>query len=273
MQDVNSLQLATEISRKEAQTELANIRRLISSDTETDPLTVRDSIERLKDKIQELGILSNQTLFLTEELSSRLDIQQDSLLQQETEQLATIEAMLAISRETADSLKIKGVFNRESIRRIAQCCLTMAREFKMSAHECRSLRYAAMLNDLGLVSSPKSFMKLTPATTAKEADNIKSCFSPVWRAVSGIPFLKTSLLFIRYIYNMYDDAGSLAVNDADIPLGAKILAVASTYERLYPGQSTRGKRDSGQLLLKIVNDSGGDIDPEILNTYMQIWRR
>jgi len=269
-QDINSLQLAAEVSRKEAQTELANIRRLVSSDTEPEPFIIKDSIERLKDKIQELGILYNQTLFLTEELSSRLDIQQDSLLQQETEQTACIEAVLAVGRETAESYNIKGVFNPESTRRIVQSALSIAREFKLSEDECRSLRYAAMLNDLGLLLSPGESPKIMPAVTETEVSKIRRSFYSIWNALSGIPFLQESLLYIRYIYHLYDDDSG--INHADNPLATKILAVAIAYERLYPGLKSPEKRNPEQALVKFVNDSAGDFDPEVLNTYLQLWR-
>ena len=80
MQDVNALRLATEISRKEARTELKNIHHLLSSFLEQVPPTIKDGLKRLDGKVQELDVLYNRSLFLTDDLSSRLEVQQDYFL-------------------------------------------------------------------------------------------------------------------------------------------------------------------------------------------------
>ena len=70
MQETSSLQQATEISRKEAQSELVNIRHLLSSLSEQVPPAMKDSLDKIRGRIQELGVLCNRTLFLTEDLNS-----------------------------------------------------------------------------------------------------------------------------------------------------------------------------------------------------------
>ena len=64
------MQQATEISRKEAQSELVNIRHLLSSLSEQVPPAMKDSLDKIRGRIQELGVLCNRTLFLTEDLNS-----------------------------------------------------------------------------------------------------------------------------------------------------------------------------------------------------------
>ena len=273
MQETSSLQQATDISRKEAQSELVNIRYLLSSLSEQVPSTVKDSLDKIRGRIQELGVLCNRTLFLTEDLNSRLEIQQESLLQQEIEQLACVEAILGMGREIAKSVNLEWVFNPERAEFVSKYALSIAREYKLSESDCQSLRYAAMINDLGLVLSPQILIELT-LVSAEEATRIQECFSPMWKALSGIPFLKTVLLFIRYVYNMYDvDRGYSDARSADIPLGVKILFVVSSFERLTSGLPSQEKLSPNQAINKITNKSGWCFDPDVLGTFLQLWRR
>jgi len=273
MQETSSLQQATEISRKEAQSELVNIRHLLSSLSEQVPPAMKDSLDKIRGRIQELGVLCNRTLFLTEDLNSRLEIQQESLLQQEIEQLASVEAILTMGREIARSMNLEWVFSSERAEFVSKYALSIAREYKLSDSYCQSLRYAAMVNDLGLVLSPRILIELMLVST-EEAARIQECFSPMWKALSSIPFLKTALLFIRHIYNMYDVDGSYSdAKGVDIPLGAKILFVVSSFERLTSGLPSQEKLSPNQAIKKITNKSGWCFDPDVLNTFLQLWRR
>lgn len=272
MQETGSLQQATETSRKEAQSELVNIRHWLSTLSEQVPPAMKDSLDIIRGKIQELGVLCNRTLFLTEDLNSRLEIQQASLLQQEVEQLASLEAILEMGREIAGSMNLEWVFSPERARLVSEYALSIAREYKLPEGDCRSLRYAAMINDLGLVLSPRILIELTLIST-EEASRIRECFSPMWKALSGIPFLKTALLCIRYVYNMYDeDGGYSATKGADIPPAAKILYLASSFERLTSGLPSPEKLNPHQALNRITDKSGWCFDPDILNTFLQVWR-
>ncbi len=273
MQETSSLQQATETSRKEAQSELVNIRYLLSPLSEQVPPAMKDSLEKIRGRIQELGVLCNRTLFLTEDLNSRLEIQQESLLQQELEQLASVEAILAMGREIVRSMNLEWVFSPERAEFVSKYALSIAREYKLSENDCQSLRYAAMINDLGLVLSPQILIELM-LVSAEEAVRIQERFSPMWKALSGIPFLKTALLFIRHIYNMCGEDGSYSdAKCLEIPPGAKILFVVSSFERLTSGLPSQEKLSPSQAINKITNKSGWCFDPDILNTFLQLWRR
>jgi response regulator RpfG family c-di-GMP phosphodiesterase len=273
MQGVNSLRLAAEISRKEAQAELKNISNLLTSLTEPVPLAMKDSLEKLRGKIQELAVLCNRSLFLNEDLHSRLEIQQDCLSQQEVEQLAIVEAILIIGREVARSASLD-IFDSDSTKRVVKYAMTMAEEFKLPESDRRALRHAAMLKDLGLVLSPDNMVERKAFTTVEEAAAVKSSFNPVWKALSTIPFLATAMGLVRYSYERYDGKGNtLGVKGTDIPLGARILAVANAFESLTSGTSSPSKLTPKQVVQKIVDDSGLRFGPIVVDTFFRAWRQ
>lgn len=274
LHEVNALRLAIDVSRKEARAELKNIHLLLSSLLEQVPQAMKDSLEILSGKVQELGILCNRSLFLIEDLSSQLEIHQDRLQQQGVEQLTTTEAMLAIGREIARSMHVENVFDPDSAKRVARYALTIANEFTLSASDRQALHHAALLKDLGLALSPHDMVEQMVVPTIEEATAVRARFNLVWKVLSTIPFLSLALVFILYRYERYDGTGGpFGVSGDNIPLGARILAVADTFDSMTSSLSPREALAPGQAVQKIVDGSGQRSDPDVVNAFLRAWKK
>ena len=274
MQEVDTLQLAMEISRKEARDALKNIQRIVSSLVEQVPPALKDAYERLGGKVQELGVLCNRSLFLADDLNNRLEAQQDRLLQQEVEQVTTLEAILTIFRQIAKSMHVGKFFDLESARQVATYALSIAGEFKLSENDRQALRYAALFKDLGLALSPSDMVEQMVAPTLEEAMAIRVRYDPVWKTLSTIRFLTTALNFVLYRYERYDGTGGrFGVKGADIPLGSRILAIADTFDSMTSGRSPQGKLTPKLAMQKIVEDSGLRFDPHVVGAFLMVFKR
>lgn len=276
MREIHALQLATETSRREARAEIKNIQRLLSSLVEHVPLMlIKESLEKLSGKVQELGVLCNRSFFLTDDFNSRLESQQDRLLQQEVERTALSETILTISRETARSLHVDHLFDLASARRVTKYALTIASEFKLSESDRQAIYYAALLKDLGLTLSPQDMLEQT-VTTIETARAVRAHFRPVWKALSTVPFLSPAMEFVLYDCERYGTAnGPLGIKGENIPLGSRILAVASAFDSLTSGLLSKEKvvLTPKQAIQKIGDESGIRFDPDVVNAFLRVWRR
>jgi len=242
LNDVNALLYAADISRNEAKSQLDNLSYILSSCDRQMQSAVSEPLKNVKNKIQELLVLCNRSLFLANELNSQLEMQQDRLLQQEVEQFATTEALLTICKEIAGLLEIGPLFNRESSQRVMEYANIIANEFKLSSRDRQALLYADLLKDLGLVSSVEDMLEQRVVISREQAINIKAHFNLVWSAVSQVGFLSRALVFILHRYERYNGEGYLlGVKGINIPLGAKILAVADIFDSMTSGLSPLGK--------------------------------
>ena len=61
--------------------------------------------------------------------------------------------MLIIGKDIARSMDVSYLFDPDSAKRVAKYALTIAKEFRMSESKLQTLRYTALLKDLGLVLS------------------------------------------------------------------------------------------------------------------------
>jgi diguanylate cyclase (GGDEF)-like protein len=274
MSEVNTLQLAMDISRKEARDTLKNIQHLVASLVEQVPPAVKDAYERLSGKVQELAVLCNRSLFLADDFNNRLEILKDRLLQQQSEQLATSEAILTICRDMIQSMYNKNLFDLESAKRVAKYTLTIAREFKLTDNERQVLYHAALLKDISLAFSKHDIVEQLGLSSDEVGVEMKKRLNLVWKALSTIPLFLPACNLLLYIYERYDGTGgSFGIKGTDIPLGSRILAVADTFDSMTSGRSPQEKLTTKMAMQKIAEDSGLRFDPHVVGAFLLLWKR
>jgi response regulator RpfG family c-di-GMP phosphodiesterase len=274
LQQVDSLQLAMEISRKEARDALKNIQRIVTSLVETVPPGLKDAYDRLAGEVQELAVLCNRSLYLADDFNSRLEMQQDRLLQQESEQLATSEAILTICQNITRSMQVKNLFDPESGKRVVKYTLAIAKELKIPDIEQHSLYHAALLKDLALAFSRLDVIEQTAVTSREVAATLKERLNLLWKAVATIPFFIPACNLLLYRYERYDgNGGSFGLKGTDIPLGARILAVADAFDFLTSDRSPRGRTDPVLAVPQIVAESGLSYDPHVVSALLMLRQR
>lgn len=273
-QESNALQLAVDISRKEARAELSNLRGHISSLVKQMPEAIGESLETLRGKVLELGVLCNRSLFLADELNGRLESQQDRLLRQEAEQIAALEAIIAICREIAGSMEMENIFILDSARETAKYAMEIAREMRLSESDCQILYHAALLKDLGLALSPADMVEQKVVKSIEQATTIKTLFNNIWKALSAIPFLSPALVFILYRYERYNGkSGELGIRGDNIPLGSRILAIADTFEAMTSGRFPYEELSPKAAVQKIVDESGTRFAPHVVKAFLTKWKK
>jgi diguanylate cyclase (GGDEF)-like protein len=273
-QEVDVLQMATDVSRKEAREAIRNLQNLLASGVEQASPTITDNIERLRGKVQELGVLCNRSQFLADDLSSRLEAQQEHLLQQEIEQVATIEAFLMLCREMVKSMHIDNMFELERGKQVVKYALSIAGEFKLLESERQALRNAALLKDIALAFSPHKPDEQLIFSGNNIGGALKERISLCWKMLSAIPFFTPACNLMLHKYERYDGNGGLFGIKGDyIPLGSKILAVAESFDALISGHSPLGKLSIKQAVERIAAESGQGLDPHVVNAFLILWKR
>jgi diguanylate cyclase (GGDEF)-like protein len=271
---VNALLSAVEISRKEAKAHLEGLRSLLLGAEQQAPSDVEENLENLGHKIQELIVLCNRSLFLTDELSSRLESEQNKLVQQEVEQLSMLEAMQILSREIAASAGVGHLFDSEGARRVANNVSLLAHEFRLSPNERQALYYAALLKDLGFVSCPEDVLEQTVAPALEEAVDLSKRFNIMWKVLSRLNFLAPALDIIWHRCERYDGTGHpFGVRGTSIPLGARILAVADSFDIMTSGRLSREALAPEVAAQKLVAESGQRFDPDVVNAFLRVWKK
>lgn len=274
LQEVDSLQVAMEISRKEARDALRNLQRLVAPLIDTAAPNLKDSLERLAGVVQELAVLGNRSLYLAADFNGRLEILQDRLTQQESEQLAASEAILAICCNIADSLQAKLLFDLESARRVASYSLAIAKELGMTDVERKALQNAALLKDIALAFSDPDIIEQITSTSHETALSLKDRLNSLWKALANIPLFVPVCNLLLYKHEMHDGTdGTFGLKGDKIPLGSRILAVADAFNLLASARPPRDETALELALKQILEQSGHAFDPKVVSVLVMLWKK
>jgi response regulator RpfG family c-di-GMP phosphodiesterase len=274
LQDVDSLQLAMDVNRKEAREALKNIQRIVASLLVTVPPTIKNSFKKLADEVQEMAVLCNRSLYLAHDFNRRLEIQQDYSLHREAEHVATSEAILTVCRNITRSIQVNLLFDLKAGRRVAKYALALAKELRISDIEQRVLYHAALLKDLALAFAHPEVVEQTSVVGRDKAAALKERLNLLWKAVATIPFFFPACNLLLYRYERYDGTGgSFGLKGKDIPIGARILEVADAFDILTSDRSPRGSTDPALAIKQIVAESGLSLDPHVVSALMMLLHR
>jgi len=233
-------------------------------------LVVQDALER-KQLVAEKRRLEALTLHQNEELKV-LNARLEDKVRQRTEELR--DALEQLKKDYFASIQIfanlmelrKGTTAGLS-RRVAQLCRNIALKMHLSETYVRSLEAAALLHDIGKVGLPdrlldKPYMELTNDDRA-EFDKHPLRGAAI---LMGLAPLADAAQMIRCHREHFDGVENLiGLRASDIPLGARILLVASDYESMQAGLIVREMLTPNQALEMISYGIGIDYDPAVVD--------
>jgi response regulator RpfG family c-di-GMP phosphodiesterase len=221
-----------------------------------------------------MAVLCNRSLFLADDFNSRLEIQQDRLLQQESEQLATSEAIMTICRDMIRSTQVKLLFDLESGKRVVKYTLAVAKELKIPDVERQALYHAALLKDIALAFSRPDIIEQMALTSREMVAAMKERLNLVWKALATVPFFLPACNLLLYRFERFDGTGgSFGIKGTDIPLGSRILAVTDAFDFMTSARSPQGKISPKLAVQKIVAESGLCFDPHVVSALLMLWKR
>lgn len=238
--------------------------------------SVHNALERklLLDENQRLQQLTRKQNDELRELNSSLEAKvaaRTSEIQQMMDQLELTHETL--NKSYAQSVKVFAslIEMRERqgcghVRRVADLAQRLALKLGMNATDAQDVMYAALLHDIGKIALPdkllaKPFAELQPAERQEVAKH------PVigQGVLMALEPLQETARYIRSHHELWDGKGYPdGLSGEQIPLGARILAVASDYDALQLGSLTTTKMSPKDARDFIVNNSGKRYDPRIV---------
>jgi len=88
------------------------------------------------------------------------------------------------------------------------------------------------------------------------------------RIVEGIPFLQETLPVIRYHHERWDGSGyPVGLRGDDIPIQARIFAVADVFDALTSSRTYRKKSSPDEAVQYLREQAGSLFDPEIVDAF------
>lgn len=149
--------------------------------------------------------------------------------------------------------------------------VAIAKEMHLDEKNRESLKYASLLHDAGKIDVPMEILTKTTKLTAREYSIIKK--HPVMGAQMLRPFqmLKPVIPIIMHHHEKYNGTGYPSrLKKGQIPLGARVMAVADTFEAMVYGRPYRERVDVDSAIKEIKRKSGTQFDPKVVEAFLKI---
>jgi len=156
-------------------------------------------------------------------------------------------------------------------KRVAKYCAGIVNAMCLPKREAEKIKLAAMFYDVGKLELGGEILnKKTPLTEGEWTEMQKHTL--LGEEIAGIfPGTEEIIPLIRHHHERFDGKGypDRLVGEA-IPLGARIIAVADSFDAMISDRPYRKKKYISQALTELQNHAGTQWDPEIVEIFMGI---
>ena len=156
-------------------------------------------------------------------------------------------------------------------QRVTQMTLRLARKIGLSAEELIHIRRGALLHDIGKMGVPDRILLKSQELTEDEWTHMRRHPSYAYDLLKSITYLSTALDIPHYHHEKWDGTGyPEGLKGDQIPLAARIFAVADVYDALSSDRPYRSKWPKQKVLEYIHSLSGKQFDPKIVESFLEI---
>jgi len=174
-------------------------------------------------------------------------------------------------RALAAAIDAKDPYTKGHSERVAHTSVALAQELNLSDQDIENIEYTALLHDIGKIGIADNILGKKSSLTNKEFDKIKEHTVMGAKIIEPVDFLKNSYQAIYHHHERYNGKGYPdGIKSEDIPLSARIIAVADAYDAMGSDRPYRKKLNKDKILKELKDQSGKQFDPEVVKTLLSI---
>ncbi len=148
--------------------------------------------------------------------------------------------------------------------------MAIAQKMQLDEKQMKSLQYASLLHDAGKVDIPLKILTKTSKLTPKELRIIKKHPLKGAQILRPLQILKPAIPIIMHHHERYDGGGYPSrLKGNQIPLGARIMAVADAFEAMVYGRPYRERMNIKSAINEIRKKSLTQFDPKVVEAFLK----
>ncbi|HLG55926.1 MAG TPA: HD domain-containing phosphohydrolase [Vicinamibacterales bacterium] len=155
-------------------------------------------------------------------------------------------------------------------RRVARTAMAIARTAELPQPLIDQVEHAALLHDIGKLAIPDPHLEDDDADGELQAALRRQHVRIGFDILSVVPHLRPVAAIVIAVYERWDGFGYPAgLKGREIPIGARIVAVADAYDVLASDHTYRERLSRDEANAEIVRSAGTYFDPDMVRAWLR----
>jgi diguanylate cyclase (GGDEF)-like protein/putative nucleotidyltransferase with HDIG domain len=216
-----------------------------------------------------------------EEIYHRLRQFSDSLPVTENPGGACTEGPRALPQSILDTvtslayaIDAKDQYTQGHSQKVSAYAALLAEALGMSESEVEEVRLGAVLHDVGKVGIPEQILNKSGPLNPDEWETMKTHVTYGGRLLEALEPLARIREMVLHHHEFFDGSGYPdALSGENIPLGARIITIADSYDTITSDRSYKRGRTAGEALAEVERCANTQFDPELVAAFVRAMRQ
>jgi putative nucleotidyltransferase with HDIG domain len=224
---------------------------------------VRRALETRRLRIENLAYQTKlETL-----VSGRTEMLRKALSDLERSYDITLEAL-------GDALDLKDAETEGHSKRVTAFTIAIARAMELPQERVRVIARGAFLHDIGKMAIPDAILRKPGRLSPDEQLIMQEHAFLGYQMLRKIPFLQEAAEIVYSHQERYDGSGyPRGLKGDQIPLGARIFAVADTFDAMTSDRPYRAAQSISSGRREIERNAAKQFDPEVVKVFLSVSER
>ncbi len=172
------------------------------------------------------------------------------------------------------AMEVKDYLTAQHCKRTSQYAASIAVEMELLPEQVEAVRIGASLHDIGKIGISELILGKPAKLTRDEYKLIKEHPVIGEKILAPIELLRNFVPLVRSHHERYDGYGYPdGLVGEDIPLGARIIAVASSYDAMAFDTPYRKAMNREDIIYELRQGAGNQFDPYIVEAFLDLLER
>lgn len=171
----------------------------------------------------------------------------------------------------SDALEAKDPYTAAHAREVADLSERTARSLGMEGEDLRTLRYGALLHDIGKIAIPTEILHKPGPLTDEQYEAIKQHTVVGAKMLERIPYFADVHPLVRSSHERWDGAGYPdRLAGSEIPLGARVISACDAFHAMISDRPYRTAMDRADAVEELRRNSGTQFDPDVIGALLEL---
>lgn len=178
------------------------------------------------------------------------------------------------SQALAEAIEMRDPYTGGHTLRVMNCSIVIAEEMGLSKEEIERIKISAILHDVGKIGIEDSILRKPSALSDEEMKRMMEHPAIGEEIVKRVSSLRDVAIVIRAHQEKFDGKGYPdGLKDGEIPLPARIIAVADTFDAMVTDRPYRKGLPVDLAIEELRKKRGIQFDPLVVDAFLKAFEK